>query len=55
MRSWETRWGGFLAWERRGEGRGEMWSAPGVIGVAFIGPGEGAKRGGRSNGRVNSH
>jgi hypothetical protein len=25
-------WGGFLARERRGEGRGEVWSAPGVIG-----------------------
>jgi hypothetical protein len=42
-------------WERRGEGRGEVWSVPGVIGVAFIGPGEGAESGGWSNGRVNSH
>jgi hypothetical protein len=25
--------------ERRGEGRGEMWSVPGIVGVAFIGPG----------------
>jgi hypothetical protein len=41
--------------ERRGEGHGEVWSAPGVVGVAFIGPGEGAERGGRSNGGVNSH
>jgi hypothetical protein len=23
--------------------RGEVWSAPGVLGVAFIGPGEGAR------------
>jgi hypothetical protein len=37
----ETRWGGVPAWERRGEGLGEVWGAPGVIGVAFIGPGEG--------------
>jgi hypothetical protein len=28
--------------ERRREGRSEVWGAPGVIGVAFIGPGEGA-------------
>jgi hypothetical protein len=55
MRSRETRCRGFLARERRGEGRGEVWSAPGVIGVAFIGPGEGAERGGWSNGGVNSH
>jgi hypothetical protein len=44
-----------VARERRGEGRSEVWSAPGVVRVAFIGPGEGAERGGRSNGRVNSH
>jgi hypothetical protein len=31
-RSRETRWRGFLTRERRGEGRGEVWSAPGVIG-----------------------
>jgi hypothetical protein len=54
-RSRETQWGGFLAWERRGEGRGEVWSVPGVIEVTFIGPGEGTKRGDRSNGGVNSH
>jgi hypothetical protein len=54
-RSRETRWGGFLVRERRGEGRGEVWSAPGVVGVAFIGPGEGTERGSRSNGWVNSH
>jgi hypothetical protein len=42
--------------EKRREGRGEVWGAPGVIGVAFIGPGEGAGGGGGwSNGRVNSH
>jgi hypothetical protein len=41
-RSRETRRGVFPARERRGEGRGEVWGAPGVIGVAFIGPGEGA-------------
>jgi hypothetical protein len=54
-RSRETRWGGFLALERRGEGRGGVWGAPGVIGVAFIEPGEGTERGGQSNGGVNSH
>jgi hypothetical protein len=43
-RSRETRWGGFSARERRGEWRGEVWGAPGVIGVAFIGPGEGTGR-----------
>jgi hypothetical protein len=36
--------------ERRREGLGEVWSAPGVVRVAFIGPGEGAGGGGRSNG-----
>jgi hypothetical protein len=35
--------GGFPARERGGEGRGEVWGAPGVVGVAFIGPGEGAQ------------
>jgi hypothetical protein len=50
-----TRWGGFPARERRREGRGEVWGAPGVVGVAFIGPGEGARGGGQSNGGVNSH
>jgi hypothetical protein len=49
-RSRETWWGGFLAWEKRGEGRGEVWGARGVVGVAFIGLGEGAGGGGgRSN------
>jgi hypothetical protein len=37
-----TRWGGVPARERRREGLGEVWGAPGVVGVAFIGPGEGA-------------
>jgi hypothetical protein len=37
-----TRWVGFPARERRREGRGEVWGAPRVIRVAFIGPGEGA-------------
>jgi hypothetical protein len=41
-RSRETRWGGVPAWERGREGLGEVWGAPGVVGVAFIGPGEGA-------------
>jgi hypothetical protein len=39
-----TRWGGFPAWERRREGLGGVWGAPGVVGVVFIGPGE--RRGG---------
>jgi hypothetical protein len=42
MKSWEARWGGVSARERRREGLGEVRSAPGVVGVAFIGPGEGA-------------
>jgi hypothetical protein len=36
----EARWGGVSAWERRREELCEVWNAPGVIGVAFIGPGE---------------
>jgi hypothetical protein len=40
-RSRETRWGGVPTRERRREGLGEVWGAPGVIGVAFIGPEEG--------------
>jgi hypothetical protein len=48
-RSREARYGGVPAQERRTEGLGEVWGAPGVIRVAFIGPGEGAG-GGRSNG-----
>jgi hypothetical protein len=45
----EARWGGVPARERRREGLGEVWSVPGVIGVAFIGPGR-APGGGQSNG-----
>jgi hypothetical protein len=45
-RSWETRRVGFPVRERRGEGRGEVCGVSGVIGVAFIGPGEGAGGGG---------
>jgi hypothetical protein len=37
-----TRWGGVPARERRRKGLGEVWGAPRVVGVAFIGPGEGA-------------
>jgi hypothetical protein len=48
-KSREAQWGGVLVRERRREGLGEVWSAPGVIGVAFIGPWEGAGGGGRSN------
>jgi hypothetical protein len=40
-KSREARWGGVLARERRREGLGEVWSAPGVVGVDFIRPGEG--------------
>jgi hypothetical protein len=40
-KSREARWGGVPVWERRREGLGEVWGAPGVVGVAFIGPGEG--------------
>jgi hypothetical protein len=36
----EARWVGVPARERRREGLGEVWSAPGVVGVAFIGSGE---------------
>jgi hypothetical protein len=50
-KSREARWGGVLVRERRREGLDEVWGAPGVVEVAFIGPGEGAGRGGgRSNG-----
>jgi hypothetical protein len=48
-KSWEARWGGVPTWERRREGLGEVWGAPGVVGVAFIGPGEGARGAGWSN------
>jgi hypothetical protein len=40
-RSREAQWGGVPLRERRREGLGELWGAPGVVGVAFIGPGEG--------------
>jgi hypothetical protein len=40
-RSREARWGGVPAWERRREGLSEVSGAPGVVGVAFIKPGEG--------------
>jgi hypothetical protein len=42
-RSRKTQWGGVPAREIRREGLGEVWGAPGVIEVAFIGPGEGAE------------
>jgi hypothetical protein len=45
-RSWEARWGGVPAWERRREGFGEVWGAPGVVEVAFIGSEEGVGGGG---------
>jgi hypothetical protein len=41
----EARWGGVPARERRREELGEVWNAPGVVGVAFIGPGEGCRDG----------
>jgi hypothetical protein len=41
-RSRETRWGGVSAREKRREELGEVWGASGIVGVAFIGPGEGA-------------
>jgi hypothetical protein len=41
----EARWGGVSAWERRREELGEVWNAPGVVRVAFIGPGEGCQGG----------
>jgi hypothetical protein len=43
-KSQEARWGGVPARERRREGLGEVWSVPGVVGVAFIGTGEGTGR-----------
>jgi hypothetical protein len=50
-RSQDARWGGVPARERRREGLREVWGAPGVVGVAFIGPGEGVEGGwgGRGN------
>jgi hypothetical protein len=41
----EAWWGGVLMRERRREELGEVWNAPGVVGVAFIGPGEGCRGG----------
>jgi hypothetical protein len=41
----EARWGGVPARERRREELCEMWNAPGVVRVAFIGPGEGCRGG----------
>jgi hypothetical protein len=41
-RSREARWGEVPTRGRRREGLGELWGAPGVVGVAFIGLGEGA-------------
>jgi hypothetical protein len=48
--------GGVPARKRRREGLGDVWGDPGVVGVAFIGPGEGT--GGRVAGvmeAMNSH
>jgi hypothetical protein len=42
-RSRETWWGGFPSRERRREGLSEVWGAPGVVGVAFIGPGRASR------------
>jgi hypothetical protein len=50
-----TRWGGVPARERRREGLGEVWGTPGVVGVAFIGPGEGAGRVAGVTAVMNSH
>jgi hypothetical protein len=44
-RSQEAPWVGVPARERRREGLAEVWGVPGVVGVAFIGPGEGAEGG----------
>jgi hypothetical protein len=39
--SWEAQWGGVPAWERRREGLGEVWSAPGGRRGGFYRAGEG--------------
>jgi hypothetical protein len=39
----EAHWGGVPVWEGRREELSEVWNALGVIGVAFIGPGEGCR------------
>jgi hypothetical protein len=49
-RSREACWGGVPARERSREGLSEVWGAPGVVGVAFIGPGEGVGGGGGGGG-----
>jgi hypothetical protein len=54
-KSREARWGGVPAWERRIEGLSEVWGAPGVIGVALIGPREGTRGVAGVTGAVNSH
>jgi hypothetical protein len=54
-KSREAQWGGVPAWERRREGLGEVWSILGVIGVAFIGPGEGAGGVAEVTAAMNSH
>jgi hypothetical protein len=41
----KARWGGVPAHERRREELGEVWNAPGIIRVAFIGPREGCRGG----------
>jgi hypothetical protein len=41
----EARWGGVPVRERRREELSEVWNAPEVIGVAFIGPGDGCRGG----------
>jgi hypothetical protein len=39
----EARWGGVPMRERRREELGEVWNAPGVVGVDFIVPGKGCR------------
>jgi hypothetical protein len=54
-KSQEARWGGVPAWERRREELGEVRSAPGVVGMAFIGPGEGVGGVAGVTAAMNSH
>jgi hypothetical protein len=54
-RSQETRWGGAPARERRREGLGEVWGAPGVIGVGFIGSGKGTGASGVAIKAIKAH
>jgi hypothetical protein len=51
-KSWEARWGGVSVRERRREGLGEVWSAPGGRWGGFYRAGGGRQGGGggRSNG-----